>query len=81
MLFEISEIQIGTILKQNDRILFVIELKKQSKGQKNIVKDKINDLNIPYSDVVFTDKIPRDPRHNSKIDYDRLKIQLLKNVF
>jgi hypothetical protein len=35
-------------------------------------------LDIPYDKIVILNKIPRDQRHNSKIDYPQLKLILSK---
>ena len=68
LLLENESIEIGTILKHNDKICIVAELKGGFKDT------KID--NIPYDRMIFLKKIPRDPRHNSKIDYDKLKSML-----
>ena len=67
-LLEIDEIEIGTVMKIGNKIVLAIELKPSS---------KINEFEtaklsgFEYDRIEFL-KIPRDPRHNSKIDYDKL---------
>lgn len=73
LLLEIEGIEIGTIMKINDKITFIIELKKDYKKQKAKIEEIIKSRKIIYDKIIFLDKIPRDPRHNSKIDYDKLR--------
>jgi len=67
-LLEIEGVDIGTVLKIRDEIFLIVETK--------IPFDKIfNELKLrgfEFDKLIIT-KIPRDPRHNSKIDYDKLK--------
>ncbi len=68
MLGEIHGIEIATILSENDKIIIVAELKKDYK------KIPLENLqSIIYDKIIYLDKIPRDPRHNSKIDYESLR--------
>ena len=69
-LLEIEGIEIGTILKIKDEVILVVELKPVSQVDENSIIEKLSDFE--YDKVEFI-KIPRDPRHNSKIDYDKLK--------
>lgn len=63
----IAGISMGTLLHAENKLILVLELTLNST---EVV------LNIPstifYDEVVYI-KIPRDPRHYSKIDYARLK--------
>jgi len=79
-LLEIDEVEIGTILKLNDKIILVIEPKDlQSVSMQCEIQEKIYEMfyekfafDFDYDEIKIT-KIPRDPRHNSKIDYDKLR--------
>lgn len=66
----------GTILLLNNFITAIIELKKATKSKSAITEivDKINDhtKGNAIEKTLFIKKIPRDPGHNSKIDYQRL---------
>ena len=42
------------------------------------IEKEIDELNLNYDRIIYTKKIPRDPRHNSKIDYNKL-IEILNN--
>ena len=64
----------GTILYLNGKLTAIIELLDAS--GKETVKNKINSLEMKFEKIVFIKKIPRDPRHNSKIDYPKLKLSL-----
>jgi len=65
----IEGISMGTLLKINGQLILVIE------GKVNDETLAANCTSIPHDSIVKT-TIPRDPRHNSKIDYPALK-QLL----
>lgn len=66
-----SEINIGTVLFINNRLTLVIEL--QDRTLKGVVDAKLKDAFLKYDEIKFLDIIPRDPRHHSKIEYEKLK--------
>ena len=70
-LLSIEQIQIGTIVKINERAIAAIELKSNQDGSERNLREQVRQLNLPCDDIKII-KIPRDPRHNSKIDYHRL---------
>jgi acyl-CoA synthetase (AMP-forming)/AMP-acid ligase II len=72
----IENVQIGTVLKVNDKVIVAIE--PATVHNNEAVTQAIEKLNIRYSEIHYTKQIPRDPRHNSKIDYDKLLEQLLE---
>jgi len=65
-LVEIPEVSMGTILDKNGRLVLVVE----SNETKENIQEKFKDYD--YDDLRVLNAIPRDPRHNSKIDYDKL---------
>ena len=67
-LLEIDGVEIGTVLKVNNEIVLVVE----TKIPKQKFEQELKIRNFEYDKLIIT-KIPRDPRHNSKIDYDKLK--------
>ena len=67
-LLEIDGVEIGTVLKINNEIVLVVE----TKILKHKLEQELKKRNFEYDKLIIT-KIPRDPRHNSKIDYDKLK--------
>lgn len=67
-LLEIDGVEIGTVLKINNEIVLVAE----TKIPKQKLEQELKKRNFEYDKLIIT-KIPRDPRHNSKIDYDKLK--------
>lgn len=71
-LLEIEGIEIGTVLKIKDKIIIVAETQIPHAKLEHDLKN----LNFKFDKLIIT-KIPRDPRHNSKIDYDKLKNILL----
>ncbi len=66
-----QEIAMGTFIKKDDQVLLLIEL---ARGIKTVPPSVL--AIIPDAVLKKLAKIPRDPRHNSKIDYDAL-IKLL----
>ncbi len=70
---EINEISIGTILQKNDGLMILAETKSNS--NKELILTKIKKL-LPsgIKEIKLVDLIPRDPRHHSKIDYEKLKL-------
>jgi olefin beta-lactone synthetase len=68
---QIAGVEIGTIMEVHQKIIAVIELKENSEQQK--IHQLINQSDIKFDDVKYIKKMPRDPRHHSKIDYAKLK--------
>ena len=67
-LIEIEGIEIGTVLKHNDKIIIAAETKIPQQK----LEQELRNRGFEFDKLIIT-KIPRDPRHNSKIDYDKLK--------
>lgn len=67
-LLEIDGVEIGTVLKIKDEIVLVVE----TKLPKIKLEQELRERNFEFNKLIIT-KIPRDPRHNSKIDYDKLR--------
>ncbi|MEM7374225.1 MAG: AMP-binding protein [Bacteroidota bacterium] len=61
----------GTILEAGQGILAVVELQEQS--QRERIRSRIDFEGLPYDRLVFLHKIPRDPNHHSRIDYQALR--------
>lgn len=70
-LLEIEGIEIGTIMKIQHEIVLIAETKIPYKKLEQELKSR----EFEFDKLVIT-RIPRDPRHNSKIDYDKLKNSL-----
>ncbi len=68
----INGVEMGTILEVDKKLIAVIELKKGA--FKKDVLFKMNGADVSFDEVRFLTKIPRDPRHNSKIDYAKIKV-------
>ncbi len=68
---ELENVETGTVLKVNNKITGVVESKKGINKAATISAIKKSDPRI--IDIVFLKKIPRDNRHHSKIDYEKLK--------
>jgi len=66
-LMEIDGIEIGTVMKIKEQIVMAVETKNA-----NHLEEKLKSKGFEFDRLVIT-RIPRDPRHNSKIDYDKLK--------
>ncbi|HWV28152.1 MAG TPA: AMP-binding protein [Dyadobacter sp.] len=67
----ITGVEMGTVMLLNGQLTAVIEL--DDSAQRNAVAAAIKSLPEAFGDIVFVPKIPRDPRHNSKIDYERMR--------
>lgn len=70
----IPGVEMGTIMLSGQKLVAVIELNDAS--LKNAVEEKAGASGIDFEKIIFMQKIPRDPRHNSKIDYALLRQQL-----
>lgn len=70
MLQNIPNVSIGTIVQAKDKLCLIIEANKRYHSQ---IMEQVDKLQIPYDEIKFLTKIPRDLRHNSKIDYTTLK--------
>lgn len=68
-------IEMGTLLKINNKLTAVIEI--QNGAQKEVILGKLQEMDVIPDEVKFIPNIPRDPRHNSKIDYEKLKRSIL----
>lgn len=72
----IDAVAAGTVMELDGSLVYFIELEHEIKLDEQIhlkVETKIEELNLPKGSVLFL-KLPRDPRHFSKIDYSRLKL-------
>lgn len=72
----IQGIERGTVIENHDKIIIIIQVSKIT--NKNLIKEKIRATGLHYNEIKFISKIPLDPRHHSKIDYEKLK-KLLVN--
>jgi len=68
-ILNLENVTMGTILKKDLGIEFVLEGKDADKKQ---IEEELKDLKFDPFTVRWMDRIPRDPRHNSKIDYAQL---------
>lgn len=73
---QLEEIELATLFELNKELIICAELKDKNLKTTELIK-AIKQLEIPHASIIFK-KIPRDPRHNSKIDYEKLKILLSK---
>lgn len=64
-------IDLGTVLEINEKIVLVLETSQKANDLKPQLK------NVIFDEIKTVKKIPRDLRHNSKIDYPALK-QMIK---
>lgn len=67
-------VETGTILLWNGKIIAVAELKASS--DRDRAKVAIAAAHEAIDEVVLLKKMPRDPRHHSKVDYGKLKTML-----
>lgn len=71
-LLEIPGVEMGTILRINSLVVIVLE----SKLPKEQLAKTLIDRGFELDKLIVT-KIPRDKRHNSKIDYEKLKNSII----
>lgn len=62
-------IRTGTLLKKKEQIIAVLEADADC-NREEIKKQTME--KFPFDKIIFTEKMPRDPRHFSKIDYGKL---------
>lgn len=67
-------IEIGTILLWKGKIIAVAELRESA--VRDQAKAAISAVHEAIEEVVLIKKMPRDPRHHSKVDYEKLKTML-----
>lgn len=66
LLLQVPGITIGTLLELEKNLLLVVEGEAEEEHLRETLP------NIKFDRLVKVDKIPRDPRHHSKIDYPQL---------
>lgn len=74
-LLQIEGISVGTLVKRHSKIIIFIEtISEINQYQKEIIKEKIIAVlqNLHIDNIIFLKKMPRDARHNSRINYDKL---------
>lgn len=67
----LNHIELGTVIFENNKTLMILEL--SDKTQTNIIQEQLKNYWLKFDQLIVLDKIPRDPRHNSKIDYEKLR--------
>ena len=72
---QIEGIHIGTVLETRKQINIVIEMETGFTIES--IRNEIRRCNLVMDELMVVKKIPRDPRHHSKIDYEKLKEQLM----
>ncbi len=67
---QIKGVNIGTMLLINEKKQLFVELENADESER--IKNEINELALGHDEVFFIDRMPRDPRHFSKIEYKKL---------
>ena len=67
---EIDAVELGTIMEREGRLVVAVETRRKIAIEE--LRAEVARLGIPFDDLTILDRIPRDPRHHSKIDYVRL---------
>ena len=68
---QIEGVNIGTMISINGEKHIFIELEQH--GIESEIRKQIVEYAIDFDEVKFIDKMPRDPRHFSKIEYQKLR--------
>lgn len=74
LLNRMKEIYCGTVMLLNNKVTIIIE--PQGKINHDEIIGLIKSSGLLYEDIRFVTHIPKDPRHFSKIDYEKLRNQL-----
>lgn len=74
----VSGVETGTVMLVNGKLTAIVEVKNAS--EKNAIKNNVLEKCPNVAGIIFLNKIPRDPRHNSKIDYQKLSSVLNGNI-
>lgn len=72
----IPGISCGTLIQWEDKLIAVLESEPAS--PRIGIKEGIRQLGLPAMRIHWMKKIPRDPRHHSKIDYEALLSKLAR---
>ena len=64
-------VTLGTIIKRQERVYLVVELSDPE--QESVLRRAAKLLPVPALECLVMKKMPRDPRHHSKIDYAALR--------
>ena len=67
----LPEVEMGTIMSGSTGITAFIELAEDSAGARDHIRAVLQQLPVAISQVKFQ-RLPRDPRHHSKIEYGKL---------
>jgi len=70
----LAGIENGTVLLHKDILVFIIE--KNRLYDESLTRSIISGWGFMRFDIMITDKMPKDPRHHTKIDYARLRLWL-----
>lgn len=68
----VDVIEMGTVLQVGSGIHAFIELKNDSPTNRSLTREWLSNVPYPIAEIRFV-KIPRDPRHHSKIAYSELQ--------
>lgn len=77
-LSQIEGVEQGAVIELNDSLTVVVEKSMKCQIPKSTLELEIRSLGFNSERIIWT-KIPRDPRHHTKIDSEKLKRQLLKS--
>jgi olefin beta-lactone synthetase len=68
---QLAGVEMGTVIELNQKMIAVVELSANTAQYQ--IKQSIDEWDIKFDEVKYIKKMPRDPRHHSKIDYVKLK--------
>ncbi|MEO8820602.1 MAG: AMP-binding protein [Ginsengibacter sp.] len=70
----IPGIEMGTLLKKENGIIALIETTPKANKKEILARFKnLKDPLVPFATIEWISKMPRDLRHHSKIDYEKLR--------
>lgn len=69
-----KEVEIGTVLLREKELVLVIET--TSEANREHITNALRQSRLQFDYIHWMKSIPRDPRHHSKIDYEKLKMKM-----
>ncbi|WP_176011822.1 AMP-binding protein [Victivallis sp. Marseille-Q1083] len=80
LLQQLPGVTAGTILPIGGRAVLIVEPETDDEASRQAIAAQIGQLALPGEKLHFLKPIPRDPRHQSKFDYDRIAALCLPNA-
>ncbi len=70
----LDDVRMATVIEKEGKILLCLETSNHADREK--LNSRISQLGLIYHETRYLSQIPRDPRHHSKIDYEKLRSKI-----